>query len=74
MNEYANILSVTVLNEEEGTFSVLTDWTDESGADWPSDAAVQTVLEGVLGFSVAGVDFTDSGDDLNEGIYTWHAA
>lgn len=67
----ANILSIDILNEAERTFSVVTDWTDESGADWPTDDAIAAALSDKLGRRVDSVDFSGAGDDLDEAIYTW---
>ena len=67
----ANILSIDILNADERTFSVVTDWTDESGADWPTDDAIAAALSDELGRRVESVDFSGAGDDLDEAIYTW---
>jgi hypothetical protein len=71
----ANIVALTVLSDDtdDRVFSVLSDWTDDTGLNWPEDSAIKTRLEAELGRKVESVEFTDAGDfyDHAEGIYTW---
>jgi len=71
---YANITALTILNDTDRIFSVLTDWTDESGANWPEDDTIAERLGEQLGRKIQTVEYTGGGDDLNEGIYTWSEA
>jgi hypothetical protein len=68
-----NITSINILNADDCRFSVLTDWEDLPGQNWPDDSEVKTALEALLGHTVSGITFIDAGDDLDEGIYEWEA-
>ena len=71
----AAIVAITVLSDEDRTFSILSDWNEDriEGQNWPSDDEVRARLEQEIGRSVKAIVFSDGGDHpvYSEAIYTW---